>query len=158
MSSQPFWETRTLNEMSPAEWESLCDGCGLCCLQKLEDEDDGELFYTRIACRLLDGETARCRNYDDRQKHVSDCINMRPLTDEKRAWLPESCAYRRIDEGRGLANWHPLVSGRAESVIEAGISVAGKTRAETDVPIHEWPDFVIDLDAFVASVQGGREP
>lgn len=148
----PFWETLALDEMSDAEWESLCDGCGRCCLQKLEDEETGDVFYTRIACRLLDDATARCSNYTGRFEHVPDCLSMRPLTDDKSRWLPETCAYRRISEGRGLADWHPLVSGRAESVLEAGIAVAGKTRSEAHVPITEWPDYVIDLDAFVASV------
>ncbi len=158
MSPRPdhFWESKTLEELSDQEWELLCDGCGLCCLQKLEDEDTGELFYTRIACRMLDGGTARCRDYNNRLESVPDCINMRPLTDEKRRWLPASCAYRRIAEGRGLAKWHPLISGKADSVAAAGRSVAGKTVAESEVPLYQWPDYVIDLDELVASLHRAK--
>jgi len=159
MTAHPerFWETKTLDELSDQQWESLCDGCGLCCLQKLEDEDTGELFYTRIACRMLDDSTARCRDYKNRFESVPDCVSMRPLTDEKRQWLPESCAYRRIAEGRGLAEWHPLISQSSGSVVEAGRSVASKTLAESEVPVHRWQDYVIDLDDFVAGVHRAKE-
>ena len=158
MKEPPFWETRTLDEMSDDQWESLCDGCGRCCLHKLEDEDTGEVFYTRIACRLLDGESARCKNYKDRFQEVPDCLSMRPLNEDKLRWLPMSCAYRRLSEGRGLAEWHPLVSGRVDSVRAAGIAVTGKTRAEFDVPVSEWPDHVIDIDTFVASLRAPKSP
>jgi len=134
---RPFWETTPLAAMSEAEWESLCDGCGRCCLQKLEDEDTGDVHFTRVACRLLDTATCRCRDYAHRRRHVEDCLSVRPLTDEKRGWLPSSCAYRRLDEGRGLADWHPLVSGDRDSVRRAGISVAGRVVSELDVPVHE---------------------
>ena len=132
-----FWEETPLEAMSDAEWESLCDGCGRCCLQKLEDEDSGTVYATRVACRLLDTGSARCLRYASRREHVEDCLEVRPLTAEKLGWLPSSCAYRRLAEGRGLAAWHPLVSGDPDSVRRAGISVAGRVLSERDVPAHE---------------------
>ena len=143
-ATPPFWETKPLAEMSEAEWEALCDGCGRCCLHKLEDEDTGELHFTRVACRLLDTATCRCRDYPARRRRVEDCLSVRPLTAEKRAWLPASCAYRRLDEGRGLADWHPLVSGDPRSVARAGVGVAGRAVSELDVPVHEMVHHVVD--------------
>jgi uncharacterized cysteine cluster protein YcgN (CxxCxxCC family) len=119
----PFWEHKTLDEMTRDEWESLCDGCGRCCLVKLEDEDTGEIHLTRLSCRLLDVGSCRCKNYPARHDHVPDCIAINPEKVRSLSWLPPTCAYRRIDEGKGLAWWHPLVSGRSDTVHEAGISV-----------------------------------
>ena len=133
-----FWETKTLSEMDEDEWESLCDGCGRCCLQKLEDEDSGRIFHTRVACRQLDLNTCRCRDYERRREHVEDCLSVRPLTEQKLSWLPSSCAYRRLAEGRGLADWHPLVSGDPRSVRRAGIGVGGQVVSERDVPLNEF--------------------
>lgn len=129
--------------MSDAEWESLCDGCGRCCLHKLEDEDTGHIHYTNVACRLLDIERCRCRHYDERVEHVPDCVVLsRDKLDDLR-WMPSTCAYRRLAEGRGLADWHPLVSGRPDSVIRAGISIRGRAVSEADVEPDAIEEHVI---------------
>jgi uncharacterized protein len=128
---RPFWETKTLEQMTAQEWESLCDGCGRCCLVRFEDEDTGEIIPTRVACRLLDTQTCACTNYRHRRRYVPDCIKLTPHKIEDLTWMPHSCAYRRLFEGRGLANWHPLVSGDPESVHRAGVSVRGQVLSET---------------------------
>jgi uncharacterized protein len=126
----PFWKQKKLKEMSSSEWESLCDGCARCCLVKLEDEDTGRIHFTSAACKLLDGDSCRCTDYANRSKKVPDCVRLTPGNVGKLSWLPHSCAYRLLAEGKDLPWWHPLVSGRAETVREAGISVAGRTRSE----------------------------
>ncbi len=131
MTDRPFWETKTLTQMTAAEWESLCDGCGRCCLVRFEDEETGEVIPTRISCRLLDTDTCACTNYPRRRRYVPDCIKLTPSAIEALTWMPTSCAYRRLHEGRGLAWWHPLVSGDLGSVARAGVSVAGKVVPET---------------------------
>ena len=128
----PFWEDKSLDEMSPAEWEALCDGCGRCCLVKLEDEESGEIITSDVRCRLLDGDTCRCKDYPDRQRQVPDCIKLTPQNVVTTSWIPATCAYRRLAEGRGLAWWHPLISGDPETVAAAGVSVRGRTVNETD--------------------------
>jgi uncharacterized cysteine cluster protein YcgN (CxxCxxCC family) len=132
--TRPFWETKTLAEMTEAEWESLCDGCGQCCLHKLEDADTGEFYITDYACRLLDCETGRCRDYANRFAHVPDCVQLSPKTVLETAWLPETCAYRLIADGQPLAWWHPLVSGDPDTVRQAGLSVAGHVEADDPTP------------------------
>jgi uncharacterized cysteine cluster protein YcgN (CxxCxxCC family) len=127
-----FWEEKPLDRMSRAEWESLCDGCGKCCIHKLEDEETGEIHATNVACRLLDRRTAMCSDYRNRQVYVPECVRLTPAKLRNIDWLPSTCAYRLIDEGRPLADWHPLISGDPESVHRAGISVRGWTVSEDE--------------------------
>ena len=127
-----FWETVPLSQMSRDQWESLCDGCGKCCIHKLEDEETGELHTTNVACKLLDRNSGQCTDYRHRRIHVPECVRLTPRLLRKIDWLPETCAYRLVDEGRPLADWHPLVSGDPESVHKAGISVRGWTVSETE--------------------------
>ena len=133
MFDKPFWETIPLNRMSRAQWESLCDGCGKCCVHKLEDDETGQLFPTNVACRLLDPRTALCKDYPNRKAHVPECVRLTPAKLDTIDWLPSSCGYLRVHRGQGLADWHPLVSGDPNSVHRAGISVRGKTVSEDDV-------------------------
>ena len=118
--------------MSQAEWESLCDGCGRCCLVKLEDEETGDIALTDIACRLLDNQRCKCKQYDTRHEIVADCVRLTPKNISQLKWMPKSCAYRLLAEGKDLAWWHPLISGNKETVHQAGISIQGKTVSEDD--------------------------
>lgn len=132
MDSRPFWKTKTLEAMTRAEWESLCDGCGKCCLAKLEDEDSGEIHWTTVACRLFDAGACRCRDYTHRLEKVSDCVQLTPQNVRTISWLPKTCAYRLVAAGEDLKPWHPLVSGDPESVHRAGISMRGRITASED--------------------------
>ena len=143
MSATPFWVRKTLVEMTAEEWESLCDGCGRCCLAKLEDEDDGEVYFTSVSCRLLDTETCRCTDYPNRLAQVPDCVALSPDTVAAIHWLPGTCAYRLVAEGRPLYPWHPLLSGSSQSGHRAGISVRGRVISEACVPAADLEDHII---------------
>lgn len=139
-----FWEEKPLEEMNKQEWESLCDGCGKCCLHKLEDDDTGEIHYTDVACRFLDPDTVQCGKYLTRQRYVGNCVVMSVDLLDKLPWMPSTCAYRLLYEGKPLYDWHPLVSGSRDSVHTAGQSVKGRSvdeRVAGDFEDHlvEWP-------------------
>lgn len=141
-----FWRTKAMEQMTPDEWESLCDGCGRCCLNKVVDADTDAIYTTAVACRLLDLETGQCKNYKHRRKQVPDCIKFTPkFMHEHLKWLPDSCAYRLIYDGFDLPDWHPLITGSPESVHEAGFSVKGKDLvSEEDQPDpSQWFDYII---------------
>ncbi len=127
-----FWKRKSLAELNQKEWESLCDGCALCCMHKLEDEDTGDIFYTDVACRLLDTETCRCTDYASRARRVADCLVLSVDRPEAFRWLPASCAYRRLADGKDLPEWHPLITGRPGSVHDAGVSMLGRAVSEND--------------------------
>jgi len=143
-----FWNTKTLREMTPGEWESLCDGCGRCCLHKLQDIETGLCYYTNVACRLLDSRTCRCRNYPERSRMVDDCLDLSQSREDKLDWLPASCAYRRLYNHQPLSWWHPLVSGDPETVHTAGISVRGRTVDEQHVSHDQLEEHIIDWIEF----------
>ncbi|MBK9083400.1 MAG: YcgN family cysteine cluster protein [Rhizobiales bacterium] len=145
----PFWRTKSLDQMSDAEWESLCDGCGRCCLVKLEEEIEGEdgpgpIHYTSVGCRLLLEDTCRCADYPNRQSRVPDCVRLTPQTVRTIRWLPPTCGYRLVAERRDLPWWHPLVSGNPETVHEAGVSARGRVAVnEDDIPDDQSVDFIV---------------
>ncbi len=140
-----FWETKPLTRMSDREWEALCDGCGKCCMNKLEDEDTGEVVLTRVACRLFDDATCRCGQYEIRHKFVPECIVLRPTNMEKNLyWMPETCAYKLLWQGKPLFDWHPLISGTAETVHRAGVSMQQRTVPEFEIDEDDWEDHIIE--------------
>lgn len=141
--AEPFWKRLTLEEMSEREWESLCDGCARCCLNKLQYDDTGEIEWTDVACRLLDGDTCRCRDYPNRHAVVPDCVALTPENVRTLSWLPATCAYRLLAEGRDLYWWHPLVSGDPATVHEAGVSVRGRTVSEEGMEAEDFEDHIV---------------
>ncbi len=145
-SKKMFWERKSLEQMTTEEWEKLCDGCGRCCLEKLEDENSGKVFYTSVACRYLDTWTCRCLEYQNRIYNVPDCLVINPKVIREISWLPKTCAYRRVFEGKSLEDWHPMVSGDVDSVHKAGISVRDKVISATYVPED-------DLDAYIINTE-----
>ena len=140
---EPFWRSRQLEDLSQTEWESLCDGCGRCCLNKIEDEDTGDIYLTRLACGLLNIGTCRCSDYANRQAKMPDCVQIDPEKVRSLTWLPKTCAYRLVGEGRDLLWWHPLVSGSPDTVHQAGISVRGLARSENGVKAEAYWRFII---------------
>ena len=144
MKDERYWEHKSLAEMDRDEWEALCDGCAQCCVVKLEDADDDSIHFTDVVCHLLDIEHCRCTDYPGRSRRVPDCITLTPDNLERLPWMPYSCAYRVLAEGRKLEWWHPLVSGSADTVHEAGVSVRGKVVSETGVDDDELEAHVID--------------
>jgi len=141
-----FWETKSLTEMTPEEWESVCDGCGKCCLLKLEDEDTGEIAYTRLHCRLLDAGTCLCSDYDNRKQHVPDCVKLTPEKVEQIKWMPDSCAYKVLQSGGKLPDWHHLICGDRQRIHDLGHSIMGKTVSEDTVIEEDQIDWIIDWE------------
>lgn len=140
-----FWKTVPMDDFTKPEWEAVCDGCGKCCLNKLEDENTGEVDLTRVSCRLLDGSTCLCNKYALRRQYVPECIQLTPKTlEDNMYWLPKTCGYRLVSEGRDLFDWHPLISGNAESVHAAGVSMRGRVVNEKDVNEDDWDDYIIE--------------
>lgn len=138
-----FWKTYALSDLNHAEWEALCDGCGKCCLIKLEDEDTLEVAYTKVACQLLDCQTGYCSNYADRMQYIPDCIQLTPEKLQRIHWLPATCAYRRLQEGKGLPAWHHLVTGSRDSILKARKSVAGRCISEKEVDADEIDEYIV---------------
>ena len=141
--SEPFWKTKSLAAMDREEWESLCDGCGRCCVHKFSDAQMGNVYYTDIACRLLDLEQCRCKSYPNRMRLVPNCAILDAENIKQFEWMPATCAYRLLATGRELKWWHPLVSGTPDTVHKAGISVRGKVVSEQDLDAQDWQEHVI---------------
>ncbi|MBD8663797.1 YcgN family cysteine cluster protein [Rhizobium sp. CFBP 8752] len=156
MMEDAFWKTKTLEDLSQQEWESLCDGCGLCCLNKLEDYDTGEVAFTSVACRLLDGTSCQCKDYPNRQATVPECIQLTPAQVDEIPWLPPTCGYRLVRDGHDLYWWHPLISGDPETVHQAGISARGRTISEEEVDVEDFENYLIDWPLHVGETPGAR--
>lgn len=153
MTGEPFWRRKTLGQMTAREWESLCDGCGLCCLVRFEDEETGEIIPTRVHCKLFDAQSCRCGDYANRHKYVPECIKLTPHNIEALQWMPRSCAYRRLHEGQDLPAWHPLVTGDPESTHRAGVSIRGETVSEDALAD---PEDALDFTALDLTEERGR--
>ena len=140
----PFWKLKSLEDMTRQEWESLCDGCGKCCLVQLEDEDTGMRLTTDIACRLFDPETCRCKDYANRKAKVDDCVILTPDNVRQLDWMPKTCAYRLVAKGEDLPDWHPLITGQAVSTHEAGISVRRQVVSEDEFDEVDWDKHIVE--------------
>lgn len=147
MDNSKFWERKSLDEMSSEEWEQLCDGCGKCCVIKLEDVDDGTIYYTDIGCKQLDESSCQCKDYPNRKAIVPDCVILSPDNLDALPWMPQSCAYRLLHENKPLPEWHPLVTGDQYSTHKAGQSVLGKIFTEGDIDEEDYPDHIKDWNA-----------
>lgn len=147
--NKPFWIEKSLKEMTDQEWESLCDGCARCCLLKLEDEDTGELHFTSVSCRLLDIETCRCKDYSNRKFREPECLAIQQMALDEYRWLPQTCAYRLISEGKELPKWHPLISGDNNSVKQAGVTVDGFALSEEYIHPDQLDELMVELDTII---------
>ena len=143
VDNKHFWQVKTLEQLTTDEWESLCDGCGLCCLVKIEDEDHGDVYNTSVACRLLDIESCRCRDYENRLSEVPMCIQVTPDNLPQLDWLPETCAYKRLYEGKALPEWHLLITGDSSSVHDAGVSAKWFAVSEEYVHADQLEEFIL---------------
>jgi uncharacterized cysteine cluster protein YcgN (CxxCxxCC family) len=143
LENKPFWESKSLSEMTPEEWEALCDRCGQCCLHKTEDDETDEVYFTCIACRLLELENCSCTDYLNRMAQVAECLKIRPVNFKQMHLLPESCAYRRLSVGKSLLWWHPLISNDPETVHQAEISIRGKAISEENVHPDEFAAYIM---------------
>ena len=160
MPDKPFWETVTLRDMTDQQWESLCDGCGKCCVLKLEDIDTNAIYYTDVSCQLLCTKSAQCTDYANRKQLVPDCVILTPDNLDAVHWMPESCAYRRLHEGDPLPDWHPLLTGNKQAMIAAHHCVANHVTSETEIAEDDMPDHLYDWDHLTADVKiigGERE-
>lgn len=144
MSQQPFWKTKQLEELSPDEWESLCDGCSKCCLFKLREDDQPGVRFTNVVCRYMDMNTCACSDYQHRHVNVPDCVYLTPKMAREADWLPNTCAYHLLGTGKDLPWWHPLVSGNPRSTLKAGVSVLGKAVSESEIDPEDLEDMVVD--------------
>lgn len=158
MTEAPFWKTKTLAQMTDPEWESLCDGCGLCCLNKLEDWDSGEVVFTSVRCQLLDAHDCNCSDYPNRRDTVPECIQLNLKLVNEIGWLPPTCAYALVRDGQDLYWWHPLVSGDRETVHMAGISARDRTVNELDVAVDDYEDYVVDWPLTVGETKRAQKP
>ncbi len=144
-AQEVFWRSKSLQDMTSTEWESLCDGCALCCLHKLEDEDTKEVFYTSVVCKLLDFDSCRCTKYEERCTLVPECVKLTPKDVDEFHWLPPTCAYRLVYEGKDLPEWHPLISGDPKTVIEAEASVLSWYEVKDDeIDEEDFIDYIIE--------------
>ena len=150
--SKNFWKKKKLEEMSLEEWEALCDGCGICCLYKVEDADTGKVVLTNVACRFLDTHSCRCQLYGQRKNAMPTCIKMTPSKISRLGWLPETCTYKLVLAGKPLPDWHPLVSGDPESIHRAGVSVRGRVHTESEINMNHIEEYIIE-DIYAQAVE-----